>query len=79
MSVPERGRFAFGRCREETPGSDCCRPAVQRAYRELCDRGQPERFAFEAALTVYLWHHPEAPEGQASDVVSRWLWNGVSH
>jgi hypothetical protein len=75
-----RGRPATARCGEaSSAGGDCCRPAVRRTYRELCDRGQPERFAFEAAVTVYLWHHPEVVGTQAHDIVSRWLWNGVSH
>ena len=28
----------------------CCRPAVRRAYSELRQCGQPERYAFEAAV-----------------------------
>ncbi|MEI6560323.1 MAG: hypothetical protein WCO00_18140 [Rhodospirillaceae bacterium] len=61
------------------PAPSPCRPAVQRAYRELCERGEPERFAFEAALTVYRWHHPEVDTAAAADIVARWLWNGVCH
>jgi hypothetical protein len=34
---------------------------VLRAYPELHGKGQPDRFAFEAALTVYFWHHPLVP------------------
>ncbi|MBI1206954.1 MAG: hypothetical protein GC191_06660 [Azospirillum sp.] len=60
-------------------GQDCCRPAVVRAYRELCERGQPDRFAFEAAVTVYRWHHPEVPPARAGDIVSGWVWNGTPH
>jgi hypothetical protein len=75
-----RDRPFLTRCADApTTAGHCCRPAVQRTYRELCERGQPERFAFEAAVTVYLWHHPEVAAPQALDTVSQWLWNGVSH
>lgn len=59
--------------------SGLCRQAVRRAYRELRDKGQPDRFALEAALAVYLWHHPEArPEG-ATLVVETWISDGPRH
>ena len=38
----------------------CCRPAVRRAYTELRQCGQPERYAFEAAMAVFRYHHPAA-------------------
>jgi hypothetical protein len=63
----------------EPARSDPSRPAVHRVYRELRDRGQPDRFAFEAALTVYLWHHPGEPVAQAGDVVHCWLAADVRH
>ena len=59
--------------------ADRCRRAVRRAYRELCARGEPDRFAFEAALAVYHWHHPEVAAARAHDIVSTWLSNGVRH
>ena len=67
---------------ESLPASagEChCRHAVERTYRELCSAGQPVRFAFEAAVTVYCWHHPEAEPVLAEDIVLSWLSNGVRH
>lgn len=61
------------------PDSSCCRPAVQRAYAELRQAGQPDRYAFEAAVTVFRWHHPEVPPEQAETVVSEWVWDGTWH
>ncbi|HEV7368493.1 hypothetical protein [Arenibaculum sp.] len=58
---------------------DCCRPVVQRAYNELRRFGQPERYAFEAAVTVYRYYHPAAAMPDAETVVSRWVWDGVRH
>jgi hypothetical protein len=43
--------------------------APLRAYQELRGKGQPDRFAFEAALTVYLWHHPLVPIVEAGKIV----------
>lgn len=59
--------------------SDCCGPAVRRAYAELRTRGQPERYAFEAALTVFLYHHPGTPADRAEAIVSGWVWDGTRH
>lgn len=56
-----------------------CMSAVRRAYHELRNKGQPDRFAFEAAVTVYRWHHPEVPAPTADQIVAAWVWNGVSH
>ena len=44
-----------------------------RTYRELRGKGQPDRFAFEAALTVYFWHHPLVPAAEAGGIVADWL------
>ncbi|UEM19254.1 hypothetical protein JL100_019425 [Skermanella mucosa] len=63
-------------CGEE---SSCCRPAVQRAYTELRRCGQPERYAFEAALAVYRYHHPGTMPRQAELTVAEWVWDGVMH
>ena len=46
---------------------------VVRTYRELRGKGQPDRFAFEAALTVYFWHHPLVPAAEAGEIVSGWV------
>jgi hypothetical protein len=59
--------------------ASCCRPAVQRAYSELRQCGQPERYAFEAAVAVYRYHHPGTMTRQAELVVAEWVWDGVSH
>ena len=47
--------------------------AVVRTYRELRGKGQPDRFAFEAALTVYFWHHPLVPAAEAGEIVAGWV------
>jgi hypothetical protein len=52
---------------------------VRRAYAELRTRGQPERYAFEAALTVFLYHHPGTPADKAEAIVSGWVWDGTRH
>jgi len=54
-------------------------PAVVRAYREMRGKGQPDRFALEAAVTVYLWHHPQVPSAEAQQIVSFWVADGVRH
>jgi hypothetical protein len=59
--------------------SSCCRPAVRRAYDGIKASGQPERYALEAALTVFRWHHPEVPHEEAERTVSEWVWSGVAH
>lgn len=63
----------------ELSDGDGCQRAVRRAYRELLNRGEPDRFAFEAALAVYHWHHPEVAPERALDIVFTWLWDGVRH
>ena len=70
-----------GACGSHGQGGDasCCRPAVVRAYRELSGLGVPDRFAFEAAVEVYRWHHPEVAAEGALETVSKWVWTGVSH
>jgi hypothetical protein len=73
---PERTPLSRNACGSQ---SDCCRPAVQRAYAELRGRGQPERYAFEAALTVYHYYHPDTPPGDAHEIVSEWVWDGIRH
>ena len=75
-SKPEGTPLARSAC---APGGDCCRPAVQRAYTELRGKGQPDRYAFEAALTVYHYYHPETPSGEAVEIVSDWVWDGARH
>lgn len=50
-----------------------CRPMVERAYRELIDRGQPDGHALESATVVLRWHHPEVPAPEAVEIVARWV------
>jgi len=57
----------------------CCRPAVRRAYTELRQCGQPECYAFEAAMAVFRYHHPAAVPRQAELVVAEWVFDGVRH
>ncbi|NUB16602.1 hypothetical protein GAY28_31490 [Azospirillum brasilense] len=56
-----------------------CRDAVQRCYAGLCDCGQPERYALEAAVTVFRYHHPETPPFQAETIVSQWVAGPIRH
>lgn len=53
--------------------SDCCRPAVERAFRELRACGQPGQYCLEAAVTVYRWHHPEVLPDAALRTVQDWI------
>jgi len=55
-------------------GQDCeCREAVSRAFGELKERRMSENSAFESAVAVFRFHHPEIPPMQAIDTVDRWL------
>jgi hypothetical protein len=47
--------------------------AVVRTYHELHGKGQPDRFAFEAALNVYFWPHPLVPAAEAGQIVAGWV------
>lgn len=54
--------------------ADCeCRDAVIRAFGELRKRNMGENAAFESAVSVYRFHHPEVSKLQATDTVDRWL------
>lgn len=55
------------------PVTAACRQAVTRAYSTLKDAGADERIAFEAAGTVYSWHHPEVPKQRVPFVIADWL------
>ena len=50
-----------------------CRVAVLRTYRELTDLSQSEVSAYEAAVRVFRYHHPERPRIQAYQFVADWL------
>lgn len=56
-----------------------CRAAVTRAYRTLCDSGQAESRAYEAAVRIYRFYHPEAAPGAAAGAVERWVASGTVH
>lgn len=56
-------------CRE----GSACREAATRAYAALRESGVIDPRAFEAAVTVYRYHHPEAPRLQARHIVAEWL------
>jgi len=62
-----------------TRPADRCREAVIRAFRELSARGQPDSFAFDAALAVFHWHHPEVSDEAAGTIVASWLRCGPAH
>jgi hypothetical protein len=61
------------------PDAPACRDAVERCYTGLCRRGQPERYALEAAVTVYRYHHPESSPAQAEIIVSHWVAGPLRH
>lgn len=61
------------------PDAPACRDAVQRCYNGLCRCGQPERYALEAAVTVYRYHHPESSPAQAETIVSHWVAGPLRH
>jgi len=82
--------FQFGRkragsakgatgCQPESTAPCRCQSAVKRCYQGLCSGGQPEKHAFEAALTVYRWYHPEVPLTQAEATVRSWVCGGALH
>jgi hypothetical protein len=50
-----------------------CKAATTRAYRELRQRGLPDRPAFEAAVMVYRCHHPETAGSEAIWIVCDWI------
>ena len=56
-----------------------CRDAVKRCYAGLCGCGQPERYALEAAVTVFRYHHPESCPMMAETIVSHWVASPVRH
>lgn len=68
-----------GGCRTDRADPCRCRSAVERCYRGLCGGGQPENHAFEAALTVYRWYHPEVPLLEAEATVRTWVIGGALH
>ncbi|MEM6903430.1 MAG: hypothetical protein AAF556_09365 [Pseudomonadota bacterium] len=56
-----------------------CKPAVIRAYEGMAASGAPERNAFEVAMRVLRYHHPEMPSDRIKITVERWLHQGEMH
>lgn len=52
---------------------DICRRAALRAYTELRAHGQGETAAFDAAVAVYRFYHPETPTLDSVDLVDGWI------
>lgn len=50
-----------------------CRDAALRTYRELTESGQREDRAYDAAVQVFRFYHPERPRIEAYQVVADWL------
>ncbi len=54
-------------------GASACREAATRAYSALRESGVVDPRAFEAAVTVYRYHHPDTQPHDARYVVAEWL------
>ena len=50
-----------------------CRTAVLRAYQELRGLGQREDRAYEAAVQVFRYYHPDRQRVEAYELVADWL------
>ena len=53
-----------------------CRDAVLRAYEKLTEAGQRDDRAYDAAVQVFRYYHPDRPKVQAYEVVADWLDQG---
>lgn len=52
---------------------DCkCYGAVMRTYKGMSD--EPDHVAFDAALRVYRFHHPEHQKDKAKLTVESWIY-----
>jgi hypothetical protein len=58
---------------------DCCSIAVKRAYSEMRGSGAADAAAYDAALAVFGWYHPEVANQQAHSIVSQWIRSGQLH
>lgn len=58
---------------------DCCISAVRRAYAGMLTAEQPESVAFDAALAVFKWHHPEVTKQAAATLVRGWVLEHSAH
>lgn len=60
--------------------SDCkCYGAVLRTYNEMRGTGAPDSIAREAALRVYVYHHPEDRIDNAKLTVESWVYSQTTH
>lgn len=50
----------------------CCRHAVEQAYRRMQDSGVPDLHAYQVALTIYRYNHPDDEMQVAEASVTRW-------
>lgn len=50
-----------------------CTIAVKRVYRELRGRNVRDADAFETAVRIHRFHHPDLPSSEALHTVSRLL------
>ncbi len=50
-----------------------CRKAVLAAYDGMIRSERSHQQAFQVAVRVYRYHHPEQPAPAARDIVSGWL------
>lgn len=55
-----------------------CERVVITAYRDLRSRDVPDVSAFQACVTLYRIHHPEASVSEARRLVSEWIDHYVS-
>jgi hypothetical protein len=50
-----------------------CERAVVTAYRDLRQFGSDDMAAFQACITLYRIHHPEASLNEARRLVAEWI------
>ncbi len=50
-----------------------CKKASLRAYRELRQCGRTAPAAFDAAVAVHRYHHPETAPRESGRIVSGWI------
>lgn len=59
------------------PADTCvCENAVKRAVGRLRGDNQPDSICFEAAMTIFRWHHPEHSKLAAERIISAWMRSG---
>ncbi len=53
--------------------ANICKQAALRAYHGLRAHGRDETAAFDAAVAVYRFYHPETPAVDSVDLVDGWI------